>query len=105
MQRPPCFSLSSSERTVVVKLYPVPQNAPHVRAGMNVLSFPEGQRPKATDVSPWYGVYLGLWLAQKKDHGQNTQKDRSREDLPGSRVRPGCIHQIAEEGSAEDRSY
>ncbi|MGH7771968.1 MAG: hypothetical protein ACREQA_06985 [Candidatus Binatia bacterium] len=59
--------------------YPVPQNAPHVKAGMkpdprlseewgrhgsrifrigvNVLNFPEGQRPKATDVSPWYGVY------------------------------------------------
>ncbi|MBI2087312.1 MAG: hypothetical protein HYT78_01060 [Deltaproteobacteria bacterium] len=24
---------------------------------MNVLNFPERQRPKATDVSPWYGVY------------------------------------------------
>ena len=61
-------------------VYPVPQNAPHVSAGMNpdprlsedrknqgsrifrigvnVLNFPEGQRPKATDVSPWYGVYF-----------------------------------------------
>ncbi len=46
-------------------LYPVPQNAPHVparalaggSAGMNVLDFPEGPCPKATDVSPWYGVY------------------------------------------------
>ena len=60
-------------------VYPVPQNAPHVSAGMNpvptppsendafptqrgwngvnVLDFPEGQCPKATDVSPWYGVY------------------------------------------------
>ena len=26
-------------------------------AGMNVLNFPEGKRPKATDVSQWYGVY------------------------------------------------
>ena len=41
----------------VVPVYPVPQNAPHVSAGMNVLNFPEGQRPKATDVSQWYGVY------------------------------------------------
>jgi len=60
-------------------IYPVPQNAPHVSAGMNpvptllrenytlsiqpgwngvnVLELPKGQRPKATDVSPWYGVY------------------------------------------------
>ncbi len=38
-------------------LYPVPQNAPHVSAGMNVVKIPEGQRPKAMDVSPWYGVY------------------------------------------------
>ncbi len=81
-------------------IYPVPQNAPHVSAGMNperavlptrplsfgvnVLNLPEGQRPnpvplfylgsdslplvglwfgtKATDVSPWYGVYLALWF-------------------------------------------
>ncbi len=47
-------------------IYPGPQNAPDVSAGMNVLGFPEGPRPKATDlsagaqagVSPWYGVYL-----------------------------------------------
>ena len=25
---------------------------------MNVVKCPEGQRPKATDVSPWYGIYL-----------------------------------------------
>jgi len=25
--------------------------------GVNVLELPEGQRPKAMDVSPWYGVY------------------------------------------------
>ncbi len=25
---------------------------------MNVPKFPEGKRPKATDVSPWYGVYF-----------------------------------------------
>ncbi len=43
-----------------VSLYPVPQNAPHVSAGMNVLEFPEGPRPKATNVSPWYGVYWGI---------------------------------------------
>ena len=24
---------------------------------MNVLDFPEGHCPKATDISPWYGVY------------------------------------------------
>ena len=63
------------------ELYPVPQNAPHVSAGMNpvptppsendafptqhgwngvnVLELPKGQRPKATYVSPWYGVYFG----------------------------------------------
>ncbi len=29
---------------------------PHERAGTNVLDFPEGLRPKATVVSPWYGV-------------------------------------------------
>ena len=49
-------------------VYPVPQNAPHVSAGMNperaglskesgsygvnVLELSKGQRPKATDVSP-----------------------------------------------------
>jgi hypothetical protein len=27
---------------------------------MNVLNFPKGQCPKATDVSPWYGVYASL---------------------------------------------
>src|SRR3972149_2369142 len=32
-------------------LYPVPQKAPHVSAGMNVLNLPEGKRSKATDVS------------------------------------------------------
>jgi hypothetical protein len=39
-------------------IYPVPQNAPCVSAGMNVQNSPRGQCPKATDVSPWYGVYL-----------------------------------------------
>jgi len=38
-------------------VYPEPQNAPDVSPGMNVPNFPEGKRPKATDVSPWYGVY------------------------------------------------
>jgi len=37
-------------------VYPVPQNALCVSAGMNVLKF-LGGKPKATDVSPWYGVY------------------------------------------------
>ena len=62
------------------RLYPIPQKAPHVSArmnpvptppsendafptqhgwnGVNVPNLPEGQRPKATDVSPWYGVYF-----------------------------------------------
>ncbi len=40
------------------RIYPVPQNAPHVGAGINVPNFPEGQRPKARDVSPWDGVYF-----------------------------------------------
>ncbi len=35
---------------------PVPQIAPCVSAGMNVPTSLYGQRPKATDVSPWYGV-------------------------------------------------
>ncbi len=25
---------------------------------MKVPNFPEGKRPKATDISPWYGVYF-----------------------------------------------
>jgi len=47
----------SIRKFVRVFLYPVPQNAPHVSAGMNVLKFPEGQRPKTTETSPWYRVY------------------------------------------------
>jgi len=42
-------------------IYPVPQNAPHVSAGINVPKFLEGQGPKATDLSPWYGVYEVVW--------------------------------------------
>ncbi len=43
-------------------IYPVPQNAPCVSAGMNILNSPRGECPKATDVSPWYGVYFAiLW--------------------------------------------
>jgi len=38
-------------------VYPGPQNALYVSAGMNVLKFPKAN-PKATDVSPWYGVYI-----------------------------------------------
>ncbi|MEE9124284.1 MAG: hypothetical protein V3U14_07295, partial [candidate division NC10 bacterium] len=37
-------------------IHPVPQNAPYVSAGMNVLSSPRGLCTKAADVSPWYGV-------------------------------------------------
>ena len=37
------------------------QNAPHVSAGINVVKFLEGQRPKATDLSPWYGVSEVVW--------------------------------------------
>ncbi len=44
-------------------LYPVPQNAPCVSAGLNVLNSPRGKCPKATDVSPWYGVYFQLAFA------------------------------------------
>ncbi len=44
------------------RIYPDPQNAPDVSPGMNVPNFPEGERPKATDVSPWYGVYSPLSL-------------------------------------------
>ncbi len=61
-------------------IYPEPQNAPDVSPGINpipnsprenhalpvqnswngvnVPNFPERKRPKATDVNPWYGVYL-----------------------------------------------
>jgi hypothetical protein len=39
---------------------PVPHEAPHVSAEIIVLSFPAGQRPKATDVSPWYRVHFPL---------------------------------------------
>ncbi len=39
-------------------IYPVTQNAPHVSAGMKVLHVAEGPRPKATDASPWYGVFI-----------------------------------------------
>ena len=71
---------SSPNKRPLFGFYPVPQNAPHVSAGMNpvptppsendafptqhgwngvnVLELPKGQRPKATDVSPWYGVYF-----------------------------------------------
>ncbi len=38
-------------------VYPVPQNAPCVSAGMNVPDSLQGLCPKATAVSPWYGVY------------------------------------------------
>ena len=53
----------SIRKFVGVFLYPVPQNAPHVSAGMNVLNFPEGQRPKTTETSPWYRVYrTAAWI-------------------------------------------
>jgi len=69
-------------------VYPVPRNAPRVSAGMNpvrsqpeprpqsygvnVLNFPEGQRPKAPNVSPGYGVYdpeADLFLVPAKEEG------------------------------------
>jgi hypothetical protein len=55
------FQGASTEQTwkkLGMLVYPVPQNAPYVSAGMNVPKFPEGQCPKATDVSPWHGPYL-----------------------------------------------
>jgi len=45
--------------------YPVPQNAPHVSAGINDLDFPEWPHPKATDISPWYRVYTGIGSANQ----------------------------------------
>ncbi len=41
----------------VSSVSPVPPNAPDVSPGMNVSNFPEGKCTKATEVSPWYGVY------------------------------------------------
>ena len=49
--------------TARVRLYPVPQNAPHISVEMNVPNLPEGKCPKATDVSLWYGVYSALLMA------------------------------------------
>lgn len=37
--------------------YPVPQNAAHVSARINVLNFTNRQRSKSMDVNPWYGAY------------------------------------------------
>jgi len=42
-------------------IYPEPQNGPHMSAGKNVVKFLEGQRPKTTELSPWYGVYEVVW--------------------------------------------
>ena len=39
--------------------YPLPQNAPHMSARMNIVKFPQEQRSKAMEGSPWYGVYGG----------------------------------------------
>jgi dTDP-4-amino-4,6-dideoxygalactose transaminase len=69
----------STKEEMLWDIYPVPQKAPYISAGMNpdpklsrgaqtpatenfrigvnVLN-PERHCPKATDVSPWYGVYL-----------------------------------------------
>jgi hypothetical protein len=43
-------------RTVTIKVYPEPQNAPYVSAGINVPDSLQEQYHKATGVSPWYGV-------------------------------------------------
>ncbi len=55
----PLMGIGSRRRAVC----PVPQNDPCMNAGMNVLNSPCGVavhystgRPKATEVSPWYGV-------------------------------------------------
>ncbi len=56
----PVYKVVVTFSPVGLSLYPVPQNAPHVSTGMNVLDLPEVHRPKATDVSPWYGVYSSL---------------------------------------------
>ena len=61
--------------------YLVPQIVPHVSAGMNpvrsqpkprsqsygviVLDFLGGQRRKATDLTPWYGVYQKMSWRRK----------------------------------------
>ena len=46
------------------RVYPVPQNAPCVSAGMNVPDSLQGLCPKATGVSPWYGVYFVVGLVR-----------------------------------------
>ncbi len=50
-------------------------------AWMNVVRCPEGQRPKATEVSPWYGVYrLGeefYYEFERKSFRDFGRKDRN----------------------------
>ncbi len=59
---------TSSLFLVSYLIYPEPQNALDVSPGMKVPDFPEGKRPKATDVSPWYGVYH-YWLGALCHYG------------------------------------
>ena len=49
---------------------PVPQIAPYVSEGMNLLKFRYGQCAKKTDVKSWYGDY-------------HVKKEGSRELLDG----------------------
>ncbi len=73
------FSIIDRPMIVVLNVYPVPQNAPCISSemnpvpksprenyalpvqnswnGVNVPDSLQGERPKATGVSPWYGVY------------------------------------------------
>ncbi len=60
-KKPKDKSSSSETTSSFFTFYPVPQNAPYVSAGMNVLKSRQGQCPKATDVRPWYGVYFLLF--------------------------------------------
>ncbi len=73
-------------------VYPVPQNALYVSAGMNVLKFPGG-KPKATDVSPWYRVY-------RADFSSPRSEKRSRVSPPiptswnGARISENIFYQV-----------
>jgi hypothetical protein len=62
----PLLPLCQRGNSLKLDFYPVTQNAPHVSVGINVLYSRKGQCPKATDVSPWYGVYPSL---QKRGRG------------------------------------
>ena len=48
-------------RISVQLVYPVPQNATHIRARMDVLDQLKGQHREHVDLGPWYGVYRILF--------------------------------------------